>query len=86
MAILENKVNNFSQELAHEVLNFVNKLRNQDLKKKPGISETIDWYNGLTKLNLSSLDNKKLSESLGLLLKNYSDIEKFRNNNPDFLE
>ena len=86
LAILENKVNNFSQKLAHEVLNFVNKLRNQDLKKKPGISETIDWYNGLTKLNLSSLDNEKLSESLGLLLKNYSDIEKFRNNNPDFLE
>lgn len=86
LAILENKVNNFSQKLAHEVLNFVNKLRNQDLKKKPGISETIDWYNGLTKLNLSSLDNKKLSESLGLLLKNYSDIEKYRNNNPDFLE
>lgn len=85
LAILENKVNNFSQKLAHEVLNFVNKLRNQDLKKKPGISETIDWYNGLTKLNLSSLDNEKLSESLGLLLKNYSDIEKFRNNNPDFL-
>ncbi|MEK9993215.1 MAG: MoxR family ATPase [Hydrogenophilales bacterium] len=86
LAILENKVNDFSQKLAHEVLNFVNKLRNQDLKKKPGISETIDWYNGLTKLNLSSLDNEKLSESLGLLLKNYSDIEKFRNNNPDFLE
>ena len=86
LAILENKVNNFSQKLAHEVLNFVNKLRNQDLKKKPGISETIDWYNGLTKLNLSSLDNKKLTESLGLLLKNYSDIEKFRNNNSDFLE
>ena len=86
LAILENKVNNFSQKLAHEVLNFVNKLRNQDFKKKPGISETIDWYNGLTKLNLSSLDNEKLSESLGLLLKNYSDIEKFRNNNPDFLE
>ena len=86
LAILENKVNNFSQKLAHEVLNFVNKLRNQDLKKKPGISETIDWYNGLTKLNLSSLDNEKLSESLGLLLKNYSDIEKFRNINPDFLE
>lgn len=85
LAILENKVNNFSQKLAHEVLNFVNKLRNQDLKKKPGISETIDWYNGLTKLNLSSLDNEKLSESLGLLLKNYSDIEKFRNNNSDFL-
>ena len=86
LAILENKVNDFSQKLAHEVLNFVNKLRNQDFKKKPGISETIDWYNGLTKLNLSSLDNEKLSESLGLLLKNYSDIEKFRNNNPDFLE
>ena len=86
LAILENKVNNFSQKLAHEVLNFVNKLRNHDLKKKPGISETIDWYNGLTKLNLSSLDNEKLSESLGLLLKNYSDIEKYRNNNPDFLE
>ena len=34
LAILENKVNNFSQKLAHEVLNFVNKLRNQDLKKK----------------------------------------------------
>ena len=85
LAILENKVNNFSQKLAYEVLNFVNKLRNQDLKKKPGISETIDWYNGLTKLNLSSLDNEKLSESLGLLLKNYSDIEKFRNNNSDFL-
>ena len=86
LAILENKVNNFSQKLAHEVLDFVNKLRNQDLKKKPGISETIDWYNGLTKLNLSSLDCEKLSESLGLLLKNYSDIEKFRNINPDFLE
>ena len=86
LAILENKVDNFSKKLAHEVLNFVNKLRNQDLKKKPGISETIDWYNGLTKLNLSSLDSEKLSESLGLLLKNYSDIEKFRNINPDFLE
>jgi len=86
LAILENKVNNFSQKLAHEVLNFVNKLRNQDFKKNAGISETIDWYNGLTKLNLSSLDNEKLSESLGLLLKNYSDIEKFRNNNPNFLE
>jgi MoxR-like ATPase len=85
-AILEKKVNDFSQKLAHEVLDFVNKLRNQDLKKKPGISETIDWYNGLTKLNLSSLKNENLSKSLGLLLKNYSDIEKFRNVTPDFLE
>jgi MoxR-like ATPase len=86
LAVLENKVNNFSQKLAQEVLDFVDKLRNQDLKKKPGISETIDWYNGLTKLNLTSLENESLSESLGLLLKNYSDIERYQDIKPDLLE
>ena len=56
LAIIRLKVPEAADKLADEVVNVVQSLRKLDLKKSPGISETLDWVKALTLLNVQSLD------------------------------
>jgi len=54
----------------------VQSLRKLDLKKTPGISETLDWVKALTLLNVQSLDNALVDETLDTIVKYEGDVRK----------
>ena len=66
-----------SANLAAQIVAFVQKLREQDLRKLPGVAETLDWAAALLKLDLKSLgDNPDaVVATLGCLLKTREDID-----------
>ena len=66
------------EELARQVVAFVQKLRGEDLFKNPGVAETIDWANALRRLDRRELDPATVDETLGVLLKYRDDLEKVR--------
>jgi MoxR-like ATPase len=78
LEILDVKVPNAAQELSRQVVAFVQKLREKDLFKLPGVAETIDWTNALVQLDKIDLDPDTVNSSLGVLLKYQDDIEKIR--------
>jgi MoxR-like ATPase len=76
--ILARKAPGVGQHLAAEVVAFVQRLREQDLFKLPGVAETIDWAGALTHLNQHELAPAAVDETLGVLLKYQDDIAKIR--------
>lgn len=67
---------NFNEILAKQVVSIVQKLRKEELKKKPSVAETIEFYKSLLILNKNELDENTLKNCLNLLLKYKEDIEK----------
>ena len=74
--ILSVKAPEAAAVLSAEVALFVHQLRNEDLFKVPGVSETIDWVHALTQLDCLSLDPTTINDTLGTLLKYQDDIAK----------
>jgi len=64
--------------LSRQVVAFVQKLRQRDLFKLPGIAETIDWAHALTELDVIELDQRAVENTLGVLLKYQDDIAKIQ--------
>jgi len=64
-------------QLAQQVVAFVQALRKTDLRKNPGIAETLDWAAALMRLKVSSLDGdiEAVMDSLVCLLKTREDAE-----------
>ena len=60
--------------LAREVVSFVQRLRQADLTKLPGVAETLDWAAALMALGASRLEEGQVSETLGVLLKYREDV------------
>jgi MoxR-like ATPase len=75
-AILAAKAPDVPDRLAAQVVGFVQRLRNEDLFKLPGVAETIDWAQALTYLNKTELTAGDVDETLGVLLKYQDDIAK----------
>lgn len=69
-----------SQELARKVVGAVNKLREMDLAKPPGVAETIDWARTLSFLGESSLSVSAADVTLGSIIKDRDDLELVRDN------
>ena len=64
--------------MSKQVVGFVQKLRNQDLFKSPGVAETLDWADALTQLDKVALDSEAIDTTIGTLLKYQDDIAKIR--------
>lgn len=77
-AILRLKAPTAPEKLSHQVVAFVQKLRQMDLFKMPGVAETIDWCGALAHLDATELDPAKVDETLGVLLKYQDDIARIR--------
>jgi len=75
--IISARVDGISEELAWQVALFMRRVRQEDLLKKPGIAETLDWALALLTLNRDSLDDKTVEETLGCILKYREDIVHF---------
>ena len=78
LEILQVKAPSAPADLSRQVVAFVQKLRDMDLFKQPGVAETIDWANALTQLDCLVLDPDTINNTLGTLLKYQDDIEKIR--------
>ena len=73
--IIASRIPNIEKNLKNELVNFVQNLRELDLKKLPSVAETIDWAKSLVLLNVKSLDASLVRETLNVLLKFQSDID-----------
>ncbi len=77
-AILAAKAPGVPENLANDVVNFVQRLRSMELFKLPGVAETIDWAGALQFLNQHELDAQSVDQTLGVLLKYQDDIARVR--------
>ncbi|NKB58563.1 MAG: AAA domain-containing protein [Alphaproteobacteria bacterium] len=78
LEILAVKAPNAPADLSRQIVGFVQKLRELDLFKLPGVAETIDWAEALTQLDKLALDPDCINDTLGTLLKYQDDIAKIR--------
>ena len=62
-------------QLAAEATRFAQELRELDLFKRPGVSETLDWTMALASLGKTALDEAAVDRTLGALLKYRDDLE-----------
>ncbi|MCS5689340.1 MAG: MoxR family ATPase [Acidimicrobiales bacterium] len=74
--IVLTKVEGVSENLAEQIARIVRSIRQIELKKSPSVSETLDWARTLVLLGVESIDVEQAKESLHILLKYQSDIEK----------
>ncbi|KJS20424.1 MAG: ATPase [Clostridiaceae bacterium BRH_c20a] len=75
LKIICTKVPGISLSLSQQIVDFVQELRKQKLRKKPSIAETLDWAKVLTALNVESLADEKVKATLNFILKYQEDIE-----------
>lgn len=78
MAVVRLKVPELSPKLAQQAVELVHRLRDLDLRKSPSISETLDWAKSLVALNAKQLDRATLENTLSVLLKHESDLQKVK--------
>jgi len=76
--ILRARVPEASAQLSREVVAFVQRLRAEDLFKKPGVAETIDWAKCLLALDAIALSPEVIADTLGAVLKYQDDIQKLQ--------
>jgi MoxR-like ATPase len=77
LRIVNTRLPQIGQQLARQVVAFVQALRRADLRKKPGIAETLDWAAALLRLKVASLEDnpQAVMDSLVCLLKTREDSE-----------
>jgi MoxR-like ATPase len=63
---------------AEQITRFMQKIRTEDLLKKPGVSETLDWAQALMAMQRQHLDEGVIMQTLGCILKYQEDIKKFK--------
>jgi len=78
LRIVRNKVKGIDEDLARQVCEFVRGARELGLEKVPGISETLDWANAMILLNYDNLEPDIIAQTLGALVKDADDLERFR--------
>ena len=86
LAIVKLKVAGMGEQLAGDVVTLIQRIRKLDLKKHPSISETLDWARALLLLNVDSLDQDLVNETLSVILKYEGDIRKAQQELKDFRE
>jgi MoxR-like ATPase len=72
--IIQIRVPEVSERLRKQLVAFIQQVRKLDIKKKPSISETIDWARVLLVLNAEKLDVETVRETLHVFLKFQEDI------------
>jgi MoxR-like ATPase len=76
--IVRKKVPDLQETLTEQVCQFMQKLRNIDFYKKPGVAETLDWARALVVLGYQKLDGGSVEETMGCFLKYSEDLHRLR--------
>lgn len=74
--IILTKVPDISENLGDQVARVVRSIRQLELKKAPSVSETLDWARTLVLLGITHIDAQTATETVNILLKYRTDIEK----------
>lgn len=72
--ILKMKVPGLNEQLSQEIISTVQRLRNAELFKPPGIAETLDWGRAIQLMDQQILDEETINATLGVVLKYQDDI------------
>ena len=78
MEILHARAPDAAEALSREVVGFVQRLRTEDLFKRPGVAETIDWAKCLLALDVLELSPEVIADTIGAILKYQDDIQKLQ--------
>ena len=73
--ILRSRLPEVGEALTEQVVRAVNRLREMDLEKLPGVAETIDWAQSLDALGASSLSQDAALDTLGAVVKDRDDLQ-----------
>ena len=74
LEILASRVPDAPEQLSVQVVTFVQKVRELELFKRPGVAETLDWTRALMALDRHTLDRETAHRTLGVLLKYQDDL------------
>lgn len=78
LEILAARAPEVQERLSQEIVAFVQRLRMEDLFKKPGVAETIDWAKCLLALDIVTLTPEVIADTLGAILKYQDDIQRLQ--------
>lgn len=73
LKIIRKHIPDIENQLANQIADYVQRIRNLKLDKSPGIAETIDWARGIA--TLAANDDNAIYNSLSCLLKSDHDIK-----------
>ena len=80
LAIVELRAPQVPAELARQVVEFVQAVRRMELRKRPGIAETLDWAAALLRMGIGALDDdgaERILDTLSALIKTREDRAAF---------
>lgn len=78
--IIQARIPDVSEKMANRVVAAVNRLRDMELAKPPGVSETLDWVAALDALGADELTAQSADDTLGSIVKDRDDLELVRTN------
>ena len=78
MRIVRLKIPRINDRLAGQLIDAIHKIRNLDLKKKPCVSETLDWAQALIALQIEDLSPDVVTDTLNIILKYQADADVVR--------
>ena len=78
--IVESRFPEMNKNLIADLVRAIHHIRDLDIKKKPAISETIDWAESLLVLNIQSICPEDLKRTLGIISKYKTDMDTIMGN------
>ena len=78
LEIVKLKIPEINDRLAEQLVDAIRKIRNLDLKKKPCISETLDWAQSLIALQVEDLSAEVVRDTLSVICKYRTDLEQVK--------
>ncbi len=75
--VVRRKIPEIGEQLAWQIVRFVQAVRTQDFFKRPGVAETLDWARALQLLDRDTIDVATVAASAGVLLKYQDDVDRF---------
>jgi MoxR-like ATPase len=76
--IVQMKVPGLSQKLAYQIVSTIQQVRQVELYKPPGVAETLDWASALLVMNNNQVDERAMSDTLGVLFKYQDDVQRIQ--------
>ncbi|MDP1719597.1 MAG: MoxR family ATPase [Candidatus Nanopelagicaceae bacterium] len=73
--IVHSRIPDVSDLLTEKVVAAVNRLREMELEKAPGVAETLDWVESLNAIGAEDLNEENATETLGSVIKSRDDLE-----------
>ena len=74
--IILTRVPELPEALADQLVRLIRSIRQLELKKRPSISESIDWARTLVELGVETIDETVTQETLNVVLKYRQDLER----------